>query len=158
MRIPTIMVSAFLSCLLSVAAFAQESEIQILDASGTPRGASMVNGLSRVDFKVVDASGNSVEDAVVTLTNASGETITASSKLGIATFDNIAPGVWTVSCSTPGVVIADASILAVSAAGIGGLTGGAVLLTGGVATGAGLGIQQAASKSNSGSNPISPAS
>lgn len=150
-----------LAALCAIPAAALDQQIIIQDSSGVPRSTSLVDGLGRVDFALVDEAGNPVDGAVVTLTNAAtGETLSASTRLGLVTFDNIAPGTWTVASTTPGVTFTNVSILAVSA-GAAGTTIAAgtalqVLSAGGAATAVGIGIRETTNNSGKSTTELSP--
>ena len=160
-HLSSIIASIMLALLCAVPALATEESIVIQDSSGVPRSTSLVDGLGRVDFALVDTAGNPIDGAIVTLTNATtGETLSASTQLGLVTFDNIAPGTWTVASTTPGVTFTNVSILAVSA-GAAGTTIAAgtalqVLSAGGAATAVGIGIHETTNNSGKSTTELSP--
>lgn len=144
------------------AAFAIQDEIVVQDTLGIPRSTSLVEGLGRVDCSVVDGSGSAMEGAIVNLSNTTtAETLAGSTVLGLASFENIAPGIWTVSSPTAGATISEVTVLAVSAGAAGTSVAPSVLMgaasTGGTAAAVALGV--AATGGGSGSSPeLSPSS
>ncbi len=134
-------------------------QITIQDSGGFTRAASSVETTGKVEFTLVDSAGLPADGVPVTLTNsATGQTIVIDSAAGTATFDSLAPGVWTVSTTTPGVTFTNVAIVnALAASGVAAGLGTTALVVGG--TGAAAGTAVAIADATEG-NPsdLSPAS
>jgi len=113
----------------------------IKDATGVERAHNEVTEVGKVEFSLTDASGAPAQNAEITLTNAAtGDVITTQAVNGVAAFEGIAPGTWTVASITPGITFTDISLGGASAATVGGFSaislstaavaGGAVAVTG----------------------------
>lgn len=119
-------------------AFAQS--LLVTDCQGFTRAARSVkpNSLNRVEINVSDVSGNPIDNVQVTLTNsATGEVSTATAKSGIAVFENVAPGAFSVSSSAAGVSFSTIAIApgALSTLAATGVVAGGAVVSGGAATG-----------------------
>lgn len=96
-------------------AIAQSSqqEIIIVDANGTARASAMVDTDGTVEAALQDSTGSPANGVTVQLRNVdTGETLTALSKNGVATFSNLTPGVWEISSSVDWVVFSNVLVSA----------------------------------------------
>lgn len=147
----------FLSC-AALPTYAQ-SEISIQDTAGFTRAVGDVGTSGRVDFTISDGSGSGPTGIEVKLTNsATGEVITAVSDQGAVVFENLSPGLWTVSTATPGVTF---TAVTVAPATVGVLAGQALAVYGPAVLGVGAvagGTVAIIESNDSGKTPISPAS
>ena len=90
-----------------------ENQITIQDTAGFTRAVAEVGVSGRVEFALTDEHSKPADAIEVTLTNtASGETLTAKSVNGVVTFENVAPGVWTVSTPVSGITFTNVALLA----------------------------------------------
>lgn len=152
---------ALLVCLLSTGiALAESKEVVIQDSSGIERARGELDEVGKIEFSLTDASGAPAQGAEITLTNSiSGEIISTQSVDGIAAFQGVAPGSWTVASVTPGITFTEIQVGAVSALAAGGGLGAlsATTVAGGAVAvgGATVGIS-AATNSSSNNDPLSP--
>jgi len=117
---------AFLILILSSSwtcrAVAEESLI-IQDTSGFTRAAADVDHVGNINFELAGASGSPVTGAEVKLTNAlTQESIVVTSDAGVASFQSVPAGTWTVSTTATDVTFTNVAIvdaLAPAAAGVG---------------------------------------
>ncbi len=132
----------------------------INDSSGVERARTAVDEAAKIEFSLTDSAGAPAQGAEITLTNTlTNEVITTTSVDGIAAFEGVAPGSWTVASITPGITFTDINLGALTAlttTTVGTLTtatvaGGAV-----AAGGATWGIASIVDDSNS-DDPLSPA-
>lgn len=146
--------------LVSVNAFAESGVLVITDSAGVERAKADVESASKIEFSLTDSSGAPADGAEITLTNSLGEVISTQSVNGIAVFEGVGPGTWTVASITPGITFTDINLGALSAlttTSLGALS--ATTVAGGaVAVGATtVGIVAIADDSND-KDPLSPAS
>ena len=130
-----------------------DATVTIQDTSGFTRAVSDVETTGKVEFTLVDTQGAAANGVPVTLTNtATSQTLTVTATQGTATFEGLAPGIWTVSTTAPGITFTNVAVVnAVAAAGIAGAgIGTGALIAGGTAAAAGTTI--AISNSSSGDN------
>lgn len=132
-------------------------ELVIQDSSGFTRAAEEVKGSAKVEFNVTAENGEPASDIEVILTNASGETIRATASNGVVVFNSVAPGTWTVSTTTQGVIFTQVAITGgvVAAGTAGGLALGAAALGVGGGT---IAIVAANDDSDGEGDELSPAS
>ncbi len=142
-------------------AFAQ-TDLTIQDTSGFTRSVADVGTSGKVEFVIADASAAPADGVEITLTNSSThEVITARSVNGVVTFDNVAPGVWTVSTTTVGITFTSVTIVPKSSSKLAGaMLKNAIPPVLGLATLAGATIVIADSTGNGDhhDDPVSPAS
>lgn len=151
-----------LSLLVIEFAYAEVGDIVIQDTGGATRNTTSVEDFGKVEFTLTDAGGTPAEGAQITLTNTlSGETLTAMSVNGVATFENVAPGVWTVASSSSSITFTGVVVTSSALAGtaVAGIAAAPILVGGGIAGTAATGIALAASNSDdndSDDTPLSP--
>lgn len=135
--------SALLSSLLVFAPQVQAQAIIVTDCYGLTRALKSVKGGSKniVRVEVKSATGTPANGSQVTLTNATtGEVAKTTAVDGVATFNEVSSGVFSVATETTGVTMGSVAIQPVAvAAGLsaGALTGVAAGTGGTVAIGAG---------------------
>lgn len=136
-------------------AFAEELTIQ--DTSGFTRSAAEIDGSTQVDFALVNGAGAAADGVPVTLTNAAtGEVLTATSINGVASFQGVTAGVWTVATSSAGITFTSVSV--VGAAALGGATLTSTIIGGVAVAGGGTAAAIAITDSNDDDNDeLSPA-
>ncbi|MBX7144032.1 MAG: carboxypeptidase-like regulatory domain-containing protein [Oligoflexia bacterium] len=131
----------------------------ITDCQGFTRAAKSVkpNSLNRIEVNVSDVSGNPLDNVQVSLTNsATGEVSTVTAKSGVAAFENVAPGAFSVSSSAAGVSFSSIAIApgALSTLAATGIVAGGAVASGGAATGVVIGATDAVnSVTNNNSDP-----
>lgn len=141
-----------LSCFCPVA---YGADLTILDTSGFTRAAESVDGLGNVEFSVIGSDGVVTEGASITLSNAAtGETLTAVVSNGVAAFESIAPGTWTVASATTGVTFTNVAVSSVALAA--GAGGGIALGAAGLAAAAGGTAAIVAATDTGNSSDLSP--
>ncbi|RMG41870.1 MAG: hypothetical protein D6719_07670, partial [Candidatus Dadabacteria bacterium] len=89
------------------------AQLVITDCQGFTRAVQSVEPgqLSNVEINVTDALGNPADGIQVQLTNsATGEVTTAVAKNGVATFENLSSGTFSVSSSATGASIGSVSV------------------------------------------------
>lgn len=113
------------------------AQLMITDCNGFTRALHRVDpgSLNNVDITVSDALGNPAEGVEVTLTNsATGETVTAVSQNGVASFNNLAAGSFSMSSPAAGATVGAVSVAPV---GVGTATAVGVVGTSAAAAGGG---------------------
>ncbi len=150
---PVLIASSLLAACSS--AFAEELTIQ--DTSGFTRSAAEIDGSTQVDFALVNGAGAAADGIAVTLTNATtGEVLTATSINGIASFQGVTAGVWTVATTSAGITFTSVSV--VGAVAMGGATLTSTLIGGAAVVGGGTAAAIAITDSNNDDNDeLSPA-
>ena len=144
------------------AARAEVGDIVIQDTGGLTRNTTSVEDFGKIEFSLADAAGVPAEGAEISLTNSlTGEVLTTVSSNGLATFEAVAPGVWTVASASPtvtftGVIVTSSALAGTAVAGAAGLA--PLVIGGGAAAAATTGIAVAASDdgSDSDEDPLSP--
>ncbi len=128
-------------------ALSRAQSILITDCQGFTRVAQKVkaNSLNNIEVQVSNSAQQATEQVQVTLTNSvTGQSVTASAQNGVAVFQNIAPGSFSVTSSAAGVSFASITVAPVAlstVAAVGVVTGGAVV-GGGAATGIVIGTTE----------------
>ncbi len=144
-------------------AFAETGDIVIQDTSGFTRNTTSVEDFGKVEFSLTDAAGTPAEGAQISLTNTlDGQVLQAVSANGLATFESVAPGVWTVASTSPsvtftGVVITSTALAGTAVAGAAGII--PIVVGGGAAAAAVTGAAIAVSESDGNRSddiPLSP--
>jgi hypothetical protein len=91
---------------------AAQTEVTIQDTSGFVRAVGDVGTSGKVEFALINDQSQPAEDVEVKLTNtATGQVVTGRSVNGIVVFQNLAPGIWTVSTSTPGITFTNVAVV-----------------------------------------------
>jgi hypothetical protein len=146
--------------LVAVDAFAQSGVLVVVDSAGVERAKASVESASKIEFSLTDASGAPAEGAEITLTNELGVAISTQSVNGIAVFEGVGPGTWTVASITPGITFTDINLGALSAlttTSLGALST-ATVAGGALAVGATTVGIVAIADDSSDKDPLSPAS
>ena len=158
-----ISLSMFCLVLISVIAFPAVAEettaggVNVIDSQGFTRAALDLGSGENASLtvEVVGAGGVSAAGTTVTLASATGETLTAVvAANGVATFEGIAAGSWTIASAAPGVTFVSTSLAPVAAGAAVGASaaavGAGVVGVGGATT---LAVQEA---NNSGGSSATP--
>ncbi|MCO6429587.1 MAG: carboxypeptidase regulatory-like domain-containing protein [Deltaproteobacteria bacterium] len=126
-------VSLLICTLLANSALAQSIIIQ--DCNGFTRGVKSADpsGANKVEVSVSDAGGAPADGSQVTLTNSvTGESITTVAQNGVAVFENVAPGMFTVTTASDALVVGTIGVGSMGA-GIAASTGAAIVGGGAIA-------------------------
>lgn len=140
--------------------FAESGTLVITDSSGVERARTDVEETAKIEFSLTDSSGAPAQGAEITLTNAlTKDVISTTSVDGVAAFEGVAPGSWTVASITPGITFTDINLGALTAlttTTLGTLSAATVAGGAVVVGGTTVGIAAIANGSNS-KGPLSPA-
>ena len=134
--------------IMAVPQFATPQVLSLTDCHGFTRAVKSVNqgSLNRVEVQV-SSSTTSTEGTQVTVTNTvTGQANTAVVKGGVASFEGLAPGTYTMSTAVPSIQVGAVSIsgaTALSTAAAAGVVAGAGAATGAGVVGVGVAVDTA---------------
>jgi hypothetical protein len=137
------------------------AELRIRDAEGVTRAAGEVSSTGALEFNVTTLQGMPSDGEEISLFNTqTGDTLATVSSNGLARFESVPAGTWTVTSASDQVVFAGIMVMDEAAAGLGLASAGAMGLSGtgaaAAAVGAGaIGIGAVASAGGGGGSSLS---